>query len=73
MDMLFGKLDTLMADLHAQTLVLTTNNAKVTAGQQELQAHIDQSLERTAPPADYRTRLPAADHLDRKAGQDRPA
>lgn len=46
MDALLGRIDTLMADLHAQTLVLTTNNAKVTAGQQELQAHIDQALER---------------------------
>ena len=40
-DALFLRMDKFIDDLHAQTVLLTANNAKIAAGQQELQAHID--------------------------------
>jgi hypothetical protein len=41
---LFGRIDKLLDDLQAQNVFLTANNAKVTAGQQELRAHLDDAL-----------------------------
>ena len=40
-DALFLRMDKFIDDLHAQTALLTANNAKVAAGQQELRIHID--------------------------------
>ena len=40
-DALFIKMDKFIDDVHAQTLLLNANNAKIAAGQQELRSHID--------------------------------
>ena len=39
-------MDKLLDDLHAQNMLLNANNAKVTAGQQELRSHMDEALGR---------------------------
>lgn len=41
---LFARLDKLLDDMQAQNALLTANNAKVTAGQQELRTHVDEGL-----------------------------
>jgi hypothetical protein len=41
---LFGRIDKLVDDLQAQSIALNANNAKVTAGQQELRVHVDEGL-----------------------------
>jgi uncharacterized protein YoxC len=41
---LFGRMDKLLDDLQAQNVLLAANNAKVTAGQHDLQAHVDEGL-----------------------------
>jgi hypothetical protein len=41
---LFGRIDKLIDDLQAQNTLLATNNAKVSAGQQELRSHVDEGL-----------------------------
>ena len=43
-DQLFTRMDKLIDDLHAQQMLLNANNAKVTAGQQELRNHVDERL-----------------------------
>lgn len=41
---LFGRIDKLLDDLGEQAIILNTNNAKVTTGQQELRNHLDMAL-----------------------------
>jgi hypothetical protein len=41
---LFGRIDKLEDDLQEQNTLLAANNAKVTAGQQDLRAHVDEGL-----------------------------
>jgi hypothetical protein len=41
---LFTRIDKLLDDVQLQNTLLTANNAKVTAGQQELRAHVDEGL-----------------------------
>jgi hypothetical protein len=41
---LFGRMEKLIADVQEQNVLLTANNAKVTAGQQALQIHLDEAL-----------------------------
>lgn len=43
---LFGRIDKLLDDLQAQNVLLTSQNATVKAGQQELRAHVDEALNR---------------------------
>ena len=43
-DQLFTRMDKLLDDLQAQQMLLNANNAKVTAGQQELRNHVDERL-----------------------------
>ena len=40
-DQLFLRMDKFIEDLHAQTVLLNQNNAKIAAGQQELRSHVD--------------------------------
>jgi hypothetical protein len=41
---LFVRIDKLLEDVQDQNTLLTANNAKVTAGQHELRAHVDEGL-----------------------------
>ena len=43
-DQLFMRMDKLLDELGAQTILLNTNNAKVTMGQTELRNHLDMAL-----------------------------
>ena len=43
-DQLFLRMDKLIDDIHAQDTLLMANNAKVTAGQQELRIHLDEGM-----------------------------
>ena len=43
---LFGRIDQLVDDTHAQNMILTANNAKIMAGQHELRTHFDEALVR---------------------------
>lgn len=40
-DVLFTRIDTLIADTQAQNILLNANNAKITTGQHELRTHLD--------------------------------
>jgi uncharacterized protein YoxC len=41
---LFGRVDKLLEDVQVQNTLINANNAKVTAGQQDLRAHVDEGL-----------------------------